>query len=83
MAILGGALVLGLLIVWALWPDTYTCTDSPHPLSRRLLCSTRAGSVVRRETAQLVAVLWGQGVAATTAAGYVALAWVGSRRAVS
>lgn len=84
VAVLGGALVLGLLVVWALWPtDCIVSLRAILEAGRPLLCSTGIGVVVPRETARLHALLWGQGVAAVIVTGYIALAWTRSRRAAT
>ena len=66
VTILGAALLLGAVVMWLFWPGTCTAAlRVPPEGGRPLVCSTRAGIEVARETARMSALLWGQAVAAS------------------
>lgn len=66
VTILGSALVLGAIVMWLFWPGTCTAAlRIPPEGGRPLICSTRAGIDVARETARMSALLWGEAAAAS------------------
>lgn len=75
VAVLGVALALGAIAAWLLWPGA--CTQALRDSSeggRALICDTRLGTELARDSARLTALLWAQGVAVVVLlGGFVAL----------